>query len=85
MSWPLADGKMMVENCKSNVCEEDILGSTDLTRGVQETLQSWTCGDGSGVVVGVETGQVSRNHVMKGLLSMKRSSDFTFEVFSAFS
>lgn len=74
-----------MENCKSNAYEEDVLGSTDLTHGVQETLQSWTCGDGSGVIVGVETGQVYRNHILKGLLSLKRSSDFTFEVFSAFS
>ena len=55
------------------------------TNSVQETLRSWTCGVGSGVVAGADTGQVSRNHVTKGLLSLKRNSDFPFEVFRSLS
>ena len=51
------------------------------TSGVQETLNSWTCGEGSDVVMGATTGQVSRNRVMKGLPSLRRSLNFTFAEF----
>lgn len=33
------------------------------------------------MVVGVKTGQVSRNHVMKGLPGLRRDLDFAFAEF----
>lgn len=42
----------------------------------RETLHSWTCGR-VGCGGGAETGQVPGKHIIKGLLSFKRSVDFS--------
>lgn len=48
MSRHWEDGRMVVENCKSNACKEDVLGV--------QACGFVGHGDGSGLVVGAETG-----------------------------